>query len=115
MTEGQFWKELRQRVNAGRSADGELPLPGYCEWFDPKNYASRGEFARITGRVLFQNYGKTERWRYTLIVNRRIPSFEEFDWAELQDVLPTDDEAGWLLVDGERLTIELPPASRNFE
>lgn len=113
MTEGQFWKELRQRVNACQSAGGEPSLPGYCEWFDPKSYASRGESARITGRVQFQNRGKTERWRYTLIVNRAISSFDEFNWAEIQNLLPTDDENGWFVIEGERLTIELPPAGRN--
>lgn len=112
MTEGQFWKELRARINRRSPEDWGFKLPGWCDWFDPKSYASRGASARIVGRVLFVDRGKTEKWRYTLIVNHAIASFDEFDWGELEELLPEDEETGWLVVDGERLTIELPPEGR---
>jgi hypothetical protein len=112
VTEGQFWKDLRARINRRTPEDMGFKLPGWCDWFDPKSYASRGALARIVGRVNFVHRGQTEKWRFTLIVNHMIASFEEFDWSELEPLLPEDDETGWIAVDGERLTIELPPLDR---
>jgi len=112
MTEGQFWKELRARINQSSQGAERPKFPGWCDWLDPKSYASRGASARITGRVLFVDRGQTTKWRFTLILNHSIASFEEFDWSELEELTPQDEETGWLVVDGERLTIELPPPSR---
>ena len=112
MTEGQFWKELRARINRLRPEDGFPEFPGWCDWFDPKSYSGGATAARIVGRVLFVKAGRTYRWRFTLVVNRSITSFEDFDWQTLQDLVPDEGETGWLTADGERLTIELPrPAS----
>jgi len=115
VTEGQFWKELRARVNQLHpGADGPR-FPGWCDWFDPKSYSAGPASARIVGRVIFVKGGRAFRWRFTVLIDRPISSFEEFDWEELQDVLPQDDESDWLTVDGERLTIELPPPCRSSD
>ena len=112
MTEGQFWKELRARINQS-AQEGEKPkFPGWCDWLDPKSYASRGASARITGRASFVDRGQTSKWRFTLILNHSIASFEEFDWSGLTPLLPEDEESDWLEIDGERMTIELPPVGR---
>lgn len=112
VTEGQFWKELRARINNLAQAGTGPKFPGWCDWLDPKSYSSRGVSARITGRALFIDHGRTSKWRLTLIVNHSIAAFDELDWSELEELLPTQDDSAWLLVDGERLTIELPPAAR---
>ena len=112
MTEGQFWKELRARINRLTQENGDRLLPGYCEWLEQKSYAANGRSARITGRALIDGRIRSVRWRFTLVLNHAIASFEEFDWAELEESLPDEDDEGWLQIDGERLTIELP-ATRN--
>jgi len=115
LTEGQFWKELRARINRRSPDDWGFKLPGWCDWFDPKSYATRGASVRITGRVLFVDRGKTVKWRFTLIVDHPIRSFEEFDWGELEALLPEDEETNWLVVDGARLSMKLPPPSRKAD
>jgi hypothetical protein len=61
---------------------------------------------------LFVDRGQTSKWRFTVILNYSIKSFEEFDWSELERLQPEIEEAGWLVVDGERLTIGLPSTKR---
>jgi hypothetical protein len=113
LTEGQFWKELRSRINHRAPDDDPIPLPGWCDWFEPKSYSAGHASARVVGRVLFVKGADTFRWRFTLLLNQIIRSFEDLDWAELEHLLPQSGETGWLTVDGERLTIELPPPERN--
>jgi hypothetical protein len=115
VTEGQFWKELRARMNRLAQENGDRLLPGHCEWLEQKSYATNGRSARITGRALIDGRIRSVRWRFTLVLNHAIASFEEFDWAGLQGLLPNDDETNWLSVDGERLTIELPSPCRDVD
>jgi hypothetical protein len=61
---------------------------------------------------LFVDRGQTSKWRFTVILNYSIKSFEEFDWSELERLQPEIEETGWLVVDGERLTIGLPSTKR---
>lgn len=108
VTEGQFWKELRSRINQRSHESAEKALPGYCEWLEQRSYSTNGRSARITGRALFDGRIKKASWRFTLILDHAIPTFDEYDWAELEPLLPDDCLGDWLQVEGERLTIALP-------
>jgi len=58
--------------------------------------------------VVRQQTQKKASWRFTLVLNHAIPTFEDFAWSELEELVPEDPLGDRLQVDGERLTM-VPP------
>lgn len=107
MDEGEFWHELRFRINS--IPEGiEARRPGYCDWFEPRHYFFGGYTARILGQVGFVSGRMAHKWDFELFIHGAPDKLASVDWDTL---LPPYDAIGWFSADGSKLVMELPPGS----
>jgi hypothetical protein len=106
MTESEFWWNLRIRIMSGVPGSRE-PLPGYCDWFEPKKYVLDGDAPRITGTVGFLPGGRSAvKLTFTLFLAHSVACCDEIDWAKL---LPPDDVGDWITYSSDGSHMEIRP------
>lgn len=104
MSESEYWELLRFRINSLPSSACRPPLPGYCDWFEPKCYVLGGPSPRITGCVGFVNGRNVWKRTFTLLVGRLVGSPNEIEWATL---LPQEGSSAWVSCNEKELVIEI--------
>ena len=108
--EREFWLLLEFRLCGEFAGLRDKSLRAlWCDGFAPEDHLIDGDGARVTGTAwIAHGSGAHERWRFVLLVGRRLTSWEDVDWDRL---LPPEHVTGWLAMDWSTKTMRIDPAA----
>ena len=109
MDEPTFWLRLEYRLCREFCGMPTKELRRlWCDGIEPMDFHLAGQAPNITGRIwLGIGRDHQEKWRFTLLLPKPVPSRDKIDWAAL---LPPDNLTKFIAVDWDQRHIEIDPA-----
>ena len=109
MTEADYFLRLEGRVSAELRGMREAALRRFwCDGFMPeRNLLSTSGGCHVAGKVWMADGDRDKRlWNFVLLLGPAVVPRDEVKWSEL---LPAQDETGWLSLDFENNFVKIRP------